>query len=54
MSPGQLMIGRNMKSHFDLLKPNLETIVEQKQQQKRNHDAHAVSCHFKVKEKIYA
>lgn len=55
MLPGQLMMGRNMKSNFDLLKPNLETKVEQKQQQqKRNRDAHAVSCHFKVEEKVYA
>ena len=46
---GQLIMGRNLKSRFDLLKPNLVTRVEQKQQQqKQNHDAHAVSCQFQV------
>ena len=54
VSPGQLMMGRNLKSRFDLLKPNLVTRVEQKQQQqKQNHDAHAVSHQFQVEEEVY-
>ena len=48
------MMGRNLKSHFDLLKPNLVTRVEQKQQQqKQNHDGHAVSHQFQVEEEVY-
>ena len=39
----QLLMGRNLKLRFDLLKPNVSTRVEQKQQrQKDNHDVHAV------------
>ena len=51
VSPGQLMMGRNLKSRFDLLRPNLVTKVEQKQ--KQNHDAHAVSRQFQVEEEVY-
>ena len=54
VSPGQLMMGRNLKTRFDLLKPDLVTRVEQKQQQqKKNHDAHAVSRQFLVEEEVY-
>ena len=47
-------MGRNLKSRFDLLKPNLTTRVEQKQQQqKHNHDTHAVPRKFQEGEKVY-
>ena len=43
VSPAQLLMGRNLKSCFDLLKPDVSTRVEQtQQQQKDNYDAHAV------------
>ena len=52
--PAQLLMGRNLKSHFDLLKPNLTTRVEQKQQQqKHNHDTHAVPRKFQEREEVY-
>ena len=39
----QLLMERNLKSRFDLLKPKVSTRVEQKQQQQKdNYDAHAV------------
>ena len=44
VSPAQLLMGRNLKSCFDLLKPNLTMQVEQKQQQQKlNRDVYAVS-----------
>ena len=47
-------MGRNLKSCFDLLKPNLTTRVEQKQQQqKHNHDTHAVPQKFQEGEEVY-
>ena len=47
-------MGRNLKSRFDLLKPNLTMQVEQKQQQQKlNHDAHAVSQRFQEREEVY-
>ena len=50
--PAQLLMGRNLKSRFDLLKLNLTTRVEQKQQQqKHNHDTHAVPRKFQEGEK---
>ena len=52
--PAQLLMGRNLKSRFDLLKPNLTTRVEQKQQQqKHNHYTHAVPRKFQEGEEVY-
>ena len=47
VSPLELLMGRRLKSRFDLLKPNIATKVEQKQrEQKYNHDSHAISRQF--------
>ena len=51
VSPAQLLMGRNLKSRFDLLKPNVSTRVEQKQQQQKdNYDTHAVPRQFEEEE----
>ena len=54
VSPAQLLMGRNLKSRFDLLKPNVSTRVEQKQQQQKdNYDTHAVPRQFEEEEGVY-
>ena len=54
VSPAQLLMGRNLKSRFDLLKPNLTVRVEEKQQQqKHTHDTHAVTRQFDKGEEVY-
>ena len=46
-SPLKLLMGRKLKSLFDLLKPNIATRVVQKQQeQKDSHDSHAIGRQF--------
>ena len=53
MSPAQFMIGINLKSHCDLLIPNLVNRMEQKTTAtKQNHDIHIVSCQFQMEEKV--
>ena len=48
-------MGKKLKSHFDLLKPNIAIRVEQKQQQqKHNHDSHAVPRQFQEGDVVYA
>ena len=47
ISPSELLMGRKLKSRFDLLKPNIAARVEQKQlEQKCSHDAHAIARQF--------
>ena len=47
-------MGRNLKSRFDLLKPNLTTRVEHKQQQqKHSHNTHAMLWKFQEGEEVY-
>ena len=42
VSPTELMFGRQLRSRLDLLKPSLESRVEDNQQrQKEGHDQHA-------------
>ena len=55
ISPSELLMGRKLKSRFDLLKPNIAVRVEQKQQeQKYIHDFHAVSRTFQEGDIVYA
>ena len=55
VSPSELLMGRRLKSRFDLLKPNIATKVEQKQrEQKYNHDSHAISRQFQEGDSVYA
>ena len=54
VSPAQLLMGRNLKSRFDLQEPNVSTRVEQKQQQQKdNYDTHAVPRQFEEEEEVY-
>ena len=54
ISPSELLMGRNLKSRFDLLKPNIAVRVEQRQQQqKHSHDSHAVSRTFQEGDAVY-
>ena len=51
----ELLMGRKLKSRFDLLKPNIATRIEQKQQQqKHSHDAHAIARQFQEGDSVYA
>ena len=53
--PAQLLMGHNLKSHFDLLKPNIAVRVDQKQnQQKQAYNGHAVSRKFQEGDSVYA
>ena len=55
VSPAQLLMGRTLKSRFDLLKPNIAARVDQKQsQQKHAHDVHAVHRRFHEGDTVYA
>ena len=54
VSPAQLLMGRNLKSRLDLLKPDISQRVEAKQQQqKTTHDTHAHVRQFAEKEQVY-
>ena len=55
ISPFKLLMDRKLKSRFDLLKPNIAARVEHKQQeQKRSHDAHAITRQFQEEDSAYA
>ena len=55
ISPSELLMGRKLKSHFELLKPNIAARVEHKQQeQKRSHDAFAIARQFQEGDSVYA
>jgi len=55
VSPAQLLMGRDLKSRWDLLKPNLAVRVEEKQQQqKKTHDSHARARQFQEGDEVYA
>ena len=54
-SPAELMLGRQPRSRFDLLKPNLTQTVEQKQfSRKLIHDKSSVTRDFQEGEEVYA
>ena len=53
--PAELMIGRQLRSRLDLVKPQLEKRVQEKQQkQKETHDNHAKWRSFKEGEEVFA
>ena len=55
LSPAELLMGRKLKSRFDLLKPNIATRVELKQQQQKcNNDSRAVARFFQEGDEVYA
>ena len=55
VTPAQLLMGRNLKSRWDLLKPNLANKVgEKQQQQKKVHDSHARAQQFEMGDEVYA
>lgn len=54
-SPAQLLFIRNLKSHLDLIKPDISRRVEFKQQmQKSAHDSRTRSRHFIEGEEVFA
>ena len=54
-SPSDLLFGRRLRSHLDLLRPNLNSKVRQKQNsQKQTHDYHAQERSFKVDDPVLA
>ena len=54
LSPAELLLNRKPKSHLDLLYPNLNTRVNQKQAvQKSHHDVHSKNRVFQVDDQVY-
>ena len=54
-SPSELLFGRRLRSHLDLLRPDLSSKVRQKQNsQKQAHDHHAQERSFTVDDKVFA
>ena len=40
-TPAEMLLGRKLRSHLDLLKPNIgQKVIDKQQQQKNFHDAH--------------
>ena len=55
ISPSELLIGRQLRSRLDFLKPNMEErVVAKQQKQKESHDQHCRDCTFSVGERVYA
>ena len=53
-SPAEMLMGRKLRSRFDLMHPNLQGKIHQKQERmKESHDAHSTERHFKTSDKIY-
>ena len=51
----ELLFGRHLHSHLDLLRPDLSSKVYQKQNnQKQVHNYHAQECNFTVDDKVFA
>ena len=54
LSPAELMFGRNIRTHIDLLHPNLHEHVTRKQTaQKIQHDKHAVDRDISVGDDVF-
>ena len=55
LSPAELMFGRRLRSHLDLLMPSIATRVnaKQQQQQKVNHDGNCKLREFDVGDTVY-
>ena len=53
-TPAELMFGRKLQTRLDLLKPDLEVAMHQKQtKQKAAHDYHATDCSFEEGASVY-
>ena len=53
-SPAELMFGRRLRTHFDLLKPDMRGLVRtQQERQKTGHDVHCKAGDFSPGTKIY-
>ena len=54
VSPAELLMGQRIRSHLDLVQPNLSNQVELKQEaQKQYHDRHAKSRVFELGNKVF-
>ena len=55
VSPSELLQGRRIRTHLDLLKPNVTERIEQRQlQQKLSHDSSSRWMYFSIGETVYA
>ena len=53
--PAEMLIGRRLRSQLDLIKPDLQARVHQKQlEQKQSHDRHAKDRTFGPKDQVFA
>ena len=54
LSPAKMLLGRNLRSRLDLLKPNLEQKVAEKQRRQQfDHDKHSRMRQFSDGEKVF-
>ena len=54
LSPGEMLLGRNIRSRVDLLQPNLEQKVAEKQRRQQfDHDKHSRVCQFSDGGKVF-
>ena len=54
LSPAEMLLGRNIRSRLDLLKPNLEQKVAEKQRRQQfDHDKHSRVRQFSVGDKVF-
>ena len=53
-TPSELLLGRRVRTHLDLLKPNLTDRIQNKQQQqKTSHDVHTKERHFQAGNPVF-
>ena len=54
LTPSELMFGRNIKTHLDLLHPGLhDTVTKQQRAQKLQHDRHAIDREISVGDNVF-
>ena len=54
ISPSELLYGRRIRSHLDLIQPNLSSHVEAKQgAQNKHHDCHSRDCTFQIGDAVF-
>ena len=54
VSPAELIFGRPLPTHLDLLHPNVkDQVMHNQMKQKQHHDTHCKQCQFKAGDTVY-
>ena len=54
IAPAELLMRRKLRSRLDMLKPQVEQVVQNKQQQQKlDHDKRSQACHFSSRDKVF-